>query len=284
MSGSQTYDSTQRVGGRTSQMSSQRFLASAHARLLPDWIRKHQVFVDNKQIRKVFSQIGLPNERVKQFCTDPQFGPVDLMFSASGVRGLYDIATMSQRGVMSCMNWNNRHSSHLIGSMVDPFCSLIYLTDGRRTDLGKQIVRRCVVRLVESGGVPTLFLERPYAMTANRDPHTYDNKCTDPNLTIERFADYLRGRTTLPVAHSWQPWQRRYIPRDVTLRSLKPNQYTLSDGGLGYSGDRELGQRWLAELHLPTRQKCGQPLTATRRVATMAHKLDNEPLTLLRAI
>ena len=62
-------------------ISSKQFLASKAAKKLPTSITAHRHFRDNKRIPKIFPQLGLPNDRVKNFYNDPEFGMLDLVFS-----------------------------------------------------------------------------------------------------------------------------------------------------------------------------------------------------------
>jgi len=60
----------------------------------------------------------------------------------------FDIATMSMRGIKSCMSWSNAHSIKLEGSIVDPTAYVLYITDGANTNLGTRMLYRAVVRVV----------------------------------------------------------------------------------------------------------------------------------------
>jgi hypothetical protein len=85
-----------------------------------------------------------------------------LVFSSDGPQGMWDIATMSQgRGIMSCMNWSSDRATSLLGSMVDPFAGIIYITDGSKTKNGYKMLYRSVVRLTE-GDKKTILIERIY--------------------------------------------------------------------------------------------------------------------------
>lgn len=86
----------------------------------------------------------------------------------------WDMATISMRGISSCMRWLGQNSdrdqpTELIGSMVDPYAALIYITDNKKTAHGSKMLWRAIVRLVakSSSGkskttIPALLIERIY--------------------------------------------------------------------------------------------------------------------------
>lgn len=95
---------------------------------------------------------GLPElERMhefKQFSADNIPGtPFKIVFSSTGPDGLWDIITMSMRGVVSCQSWGGQYHKCLIGSVLDPFVGIIYLTsDEKFNDYGSKMIKRCIVR------------------------------------------------------------------------------------------------------------------------------------------
>lgn len=74
--------------------------------------------------------------------------PLKIVFSSDGVDGLWDIATMSMRGISSCQSWTGQYSKCLIGSILDPFVGIIYYTSGKANDTayGTKMIRRSIVR------------------------------------------------------------------------------------------------------------------------------------------
>ena len=91
---------------------------------------------------------------VEQFASFKQFSaanmppkPLKIVFSSDGVDGLWDIATMSMRGISSCQAWTGQYRQCLIGSILDPFVGIIYYTSGKSdTAYGSNMIRRCIVR------------------------------------------------------------------------------------------------------------------------------------------
>ena len=51
----------------------------------------------------------------------------DVVFSSDGLDGLWDITTMSMRGIKSCQSWtsSSKYKTNIIGSIVDPFVGVI---------------------------------------------------------------------------------------------------------------------------------------------------------------
>ena len=109
-----------------------------------------------------------------------------LVFSSDGPDGIWDIATMSMRGIQSCQTWGTGQSNdaHVVGSMVDPFTGIIYITSGaKHGEYGTKMIRRCVVRFVVSDKTkkPKLMLERMYP--------AFDKG------TCDTFMNFLREKT-----------------------------------------------------------------------------------------
>lgn len=88
----------------------------------------------------------------------------NLFFSSDGIRGAWDIATMSMRGISSCQRWGAGHEKCLIGSILDPFTGIIYLSSNDNTDYGKKMFARSIVRFIVKENKPFLFIERPYGL------------------------------------------------------------------------------------------------------------------------
>ena len=187
-----------------------KFLASASARRLPAWIRNHQYFEEHAKIEKVFPSLGLNNcmEPVEEEVMD--YGEVgdgvkkkmSVVFSADGITGLWDLATMSMRGVSSCCHWDNGHSSSsssghtggLIGPMTAPNTGLIYLTDGTMTEYGLSINKRSLVYYSDYGSEKHITVSHPFAKTTNRDPMIYRHDDPDITRTNKIFKTFLRSK------------------------------------------------------------------------------------------
>lgn len=60
----------------------------------------------------------------------------------------WDIATMSMRGIKSCMRWNSKMAVCLIGSILCPFTGIVYLTNKKPTKYGEKMLFRSLVRVI----------------------------------------------------------------------------------------------------------------------------------------
>lgn len=101
----------------------------------------------------------------KNFSSSNIGGKSEITFSSDGIEGLWDIATMSMRGVESCQSWSGAYKSKLIGSIVNPYIGIIYLSTGKsHSKYGSRMVRRCVVKFVVDAitNKPTIYLDRMY--------------------------------------------------------------------------------------------------------------------------
>jgi hypothetical protein len=119
---------------------------------------------------------------------------LNVVFSAEGTEGAWDIATMSMRGIESCQSWYSRRAHHLIGSITDPCCAVMYLEDPNDSmGHGTRMLYRTVVRYVvhEEFG-PYLFMEQLY-------PYTNDE--FETNAVMVLFALLLQQKTKLNVLY-----------------------------------------------------------------------------------
>jgi len=179
------------------------FLASEQASKFPDWIKQNPAWKNYPTLDKAFPAIGLTN------CREPHpteimdldtntFKRMDICFSSDGVEGLWDIATMSMRGVLSCRHWDNPHAKCIVSEITNPNIGIVYFTDGTMTDYGLSINKRALVRYVPQrlGVDPCsyIYLDTLYAKTTNRDPFQYLNK--DPNSEFIRdiFKAFLKSK------------------------------------------------------------------------------------------
>jgi len=117
---------------------------------------------------------------------------LDVAFSSDNEVGAWDLATMAMRGIHSCQSWTAGRRSNLIGSIIDPCCGIIYLTDNEETQYGSNMLYRSIVRyVVHPKFGPCLFLERGYSQPIF---DKFDHYCID---TL--FACMLYRRTGLNV-------------------------------------------------------------------------------------
>lgn len=109
----------------------------------------------------------------------------------SGDEGIWDVCTMSQRGIGSCQSWDSDlegdFKKSLIGSILSKHVGLIYLTSGSDTPYGEKMMSRCVIRLLVqiSTRKPVLMLDQMYP--------GYDKRI------LNVFIESLKKRTNIPV-------------------------------------------------------------------------------------
>ena len=83
---------------------------------------------------------------------------------------------MSMRGIKSCMNWENGNSHSLVGSLVDPYAGVIYITDNTDTKYGKSMIARSVVRFISNKkGKPALLIEQAYTSDTSDNYYKLQN-------------------------------------------------------------------------------------------------------------
>jgi hypothetical protein len=206
---------------------------------LPAFIKEHSIFSKINKIEKPFKAMGLFNaEEPLPPVPYPDYHNYRIGFSASGAQGLWDLATMSMRGAMSCMHWKNGHSCHLIGSVIDPFLGIIYLTDGAMTPYGVSFRRRCLVRVVyrNTSKQFALMLERPYFDTGNTVPTNYANADPTAPYTLEIFKKYLSDKIQgkYQVITSGDKEYYDYIPYPTGISHLISSEISMSDCRLSY--------------------------------------------------
>ena len=117
------------------------------------------IYYDLKELDRLDSYYWYNDAKEKGDKTKP-----NITFASGGVDGLWDILTMSMRGFRSCQSWDGQHKEKLIGSLIDPYLGIIYLSSNVDTPYGKQFIYRCLVRFVidSESNRPHLFLEKMY--------------------------------------------------------------------------------------------------------------------------
>jgi hypothetical protein len=159
----------------------------------------------NKKLKKLkFDEEYFLSEKPSFISADKIFltknKNIKLCFSSDGPKGYWDIATMSMRGIRSCMQWKNDNSRTLIGSIADPYTGIIYMCD-KTTN---QMLARAVVRFVvnEKNGRPYLFLEKIY-MNARFDKCVKIRDGEDrENVVLRLFKHFLVSKTRMDIASS----------------------------------------------------------------------------------
>lgn len=121
-----------------------------------------------------FSQINFPIKGAKiHFSSDP-----------------WDLATMSMRGISTCQSWNGEYRQALIGSMLDPFIGVIYISSGgKNTPYGSRMLYRSVVRFVVGKDKKQFLLLDTLYRTFNKE-------------VVSLFKDFLSKKSNLNVIYA----------------------------------------------------------------------------------
>jgi hypothetical protein len=210
---------------------------------LPPFIRNADVFSRIKRIEKPFGEIGLKN--CIEALPEPFEGKKSYIgFSSMNIGGLWDIATMSMRGVCSCMHWDNMHAVHLVGSVVDPFLGIVYITDNELTPYGISFRRRSLVRFLYSKQTKSysLLLERVYKDTGNKIPTVYNNRDEKAVEVTKIFKKFLTDRVSSKHTVITERELRTApfnIPRPSSLTWLRHDQISMSDCAARYDENND---------------------------------------------
>lgn len=161
-------------------------------------------------------------------------------FTSDGKDGIWNIATMSMRGVNSCQSWDGMgggQSGKVIGSMIDPFTAIIYLTCGTNiNNYGDKMVRRCVVRYMidNVSKEPYLLLEKMYPAFDKPSLDTFVSviKKRAPDINVLYSVD-IGGKANVfgsKLSHS-------YIPLSDELKLLDAHYRPYVDSGVAFAED-----------------------------------------------
>lgn len=133
-----------------------------------------------------------------------------IAFSSSELEGAWDIATMSMRGIKSCMRWEANQSTALVGSIADPCCGIIYLTNGEKTTYGSKMLFRSIVRLLVDVDTnqPALFIDRVYSSFYKSRPE--DKNDLDLQAK-ELFCNWLKTKFPKTTILTYTDNKDRYI-------------------------------------------------------------------------
>jgi hypothetical protein len=211
-----------------------------------------------KSQERLFGVYGKINEALKdgKFCQMdkiemlPQFKDFSsknmssnkllIRFSSDGAEGVWDVATMSMRGISSCQSWGSGNATHVVGSMIDPFTGIIYITTGddKFSEYGSKMIRRCIVRFIvnEKTKKSYLFLERMYP--AHDEP------------TLKAFRDFLTKRTDgkFEIKSSGDSITGAYVPMSSAVRNLAATDQPYRDSGIQYKNDQHDKQARFKEI------------------------------------
>jgi hypothetical protein len=220
-----------------------RYPRSTTSTKYPEFIRKSRTLQRFKR-QSVFPEIGLDNCEEK--VTKGPFKGYRIVFSSDGDRGLWDISTMSMRGITSCQRWDKDgyHCKKLIGSMLDPYTGIIYLTRGIKTSRGEKMEKRAVVRFIlRQNKTPMLFLERIYGISYVPPRYTRKHQLVpgtgvyeNENVIVDLFSSLLKAKTGKKYNVEYRYTSAAsYIPLSSRVRPLSDAIRSYRDSGIGYS-------------------------------------------------
>jgi hypothetical protein len=155
---------------------------------------------------------------------------LEIVFSSSELNGAWDLATMSMRGIKSCMRWEARQSLALVGSITDPCCGIIYLTNGTKTQYGSKMLFRALVRVVihAATGEPALLVDRLYSSFYKNKPQ----ECNKLDEQVKQlFVKYLRDK--LPKATILECIKDKHVLDSYTL-PIPSNHFSLMESERSY--------------------------------------------------
>jgi len=194
---------------------------------------------------KSFSSINIPSKENL------------VIFRSDGAEGIWDIATMSQRGIHSCQTWDQGvgNGGKIIGSMIDPFTAIIYLTSGEPFNtFGSKMIRRCIVRYVidEQAG-PYLLLEKMYPAFDKPSLDTFVDSIKEQISTIPIFyAPDIGGRATYDRNNKLF---KSYIPLSDELKLLDPRLHPYVDSAVIFKSDNSRLSKSVKNLHFSFKTK-----------------------------
>lgn len=200
-----------------------RVLIKAGANIIPlisKWLKFVEVY---------FPETFISGKKIKQ-----DTKKVNIVFTSDKLEGAWDIATMSMRGVKSCMRWDHRQSRSLMGSIADPACGMIYITNNKTTPHGSKMLFRALVRLAfESDRTPVLILDRIYSSYYKSQL----GDCSKIDLEVRQvMLNYLKSKVDSKV---------KIIDASTNLVDL--SKYTL----YAFSGIADLAQEELSYRDVP---------------------------------
>lgn len=149
----------------------------------------------------------------------------------------WDIATMSMRGIKSCQGWSSSHRSCLIGSVVDPYMGVAYITDGKTFEgRGPRMLVRSVVRLVNARP-PYSSLREPVLKSSPNllyieEPYIYHRRIKFTSLTVAMNKGFRKKYPRKKFANN--PNLSYYIPNSPLISELRRNQLSYRDSHLAY--------------------------------------------------
>lgn len=202
-------------------------LFKVFAKLRDQFTANNLVFFNLEQSPefKTFGAENVPNKKYQ------------VIFSADGNEGAWDILTMSMRGIKSCQRWDGDYPRCLIGSILSKYVGIIYITSGTEFEgRGTKMMRRSLVRYAIDAdeGKPCLIIDRMYPLQQGQD---VDEE------TLKVFMKALTTKTSLPV--HFAPFlgtkiKHLYVPFEKIREEIPERDWTYQDTPLKTNLDFQL--------------------------------------------
>lgn len=186
----------------------------------------------------------LAMEKLENLCSFKNFSAKNvpaskykIRFSSDGTEGAWDIVTMSMRGISSCQSWekntNYGNALHVVGSLIDPFTGIIYLTSGYKyNEYGSKMIRRCVVRFIvdEKTKKPLIALERMYP--------------AHDKASLVAFISFIQNKTDNKFKVIYlqdHSHYNKYVPMSKAVSKLGEEYKPYRDSQMQYKADVNCG-------------------------------------------
>jgi hypothetical protein len=142
----------------------------------------------------------------------------------SGEEGVWDVCTISERGITSCQRWDDEMQEYnraLIGSILSKGIGVIYLTTGDQLERGERMIKRSIIKIALNikTAKPMLLIDKMY--------DAYNDN------VMKAFKASLQRRTSLPVM-SYKELEDAPLMRmfDPTFNNLSSNERPYEDTAL----------------------------------------------------
>lgn len=193
-----------------------------------------------QRIIPILEKLSINTEEISNYIKSFNQTKYKFVFSTNP----WDILTMSMRGISSCMYWGSNQSRTLVGSVLDPYCGIIYATDGTKTKYGSYMNYRSVVRLVKLKPLVYpkqdskwyLFVEGAYPKLDDDDENyggEHDVVMTDIFRKI--LGEKIKSSKTIAgVVGKDEPAHRHYIPLSEPTNKLPSDFLSYRDSEIDY--------------------------------------------------
>lgn len=185
------------------------------------------------KLKEWAAEFSVNFNRVEQFQEFKDFSRTNVggrqyhaVFSSTGEDGLWDIATISMRGISSCQSWNSTQSKGLVGSISSKYVAVMYLeSDQEIPGYGRKMLNRCVVRFCVNNKTkrPMLIIDKMYPS---------DNKSVID--TFKRLLAKKSGLEVVYVPERSSDMSSCYMPTEFSHQFLKEQERSYMDFKLNY--------------------------------------------------